>query len=66
MHDLAKDRAPLESVGKNNNDTILHEKKVCVGVVSWRHTYEGGLTNDQPKKEGGDIVFYFAIPGAPL
>lgn len=64
MHDLAKDRAPLESVGKNNND-ILHEKNsVCWGGIM--ETYEGGLTNDQPKKEGGDIVFYFAIPGAPL
>lgn len=65
MHDLAKDRAPLESVGKNNND-ILHEKKnsVCWGGIM--ETYKGGLTNDRPKKEGGDIVFYFAIPGVPL
>lgn len=65
MHDLAKDRAPLESVGKNNYD-ILHEKKtVCVGVVSWRHMKEDWQMIGQ-KKEGGDIVFYFAIPGVPL
>lgn len=65
MHDLAKDRAPLESVGKNNND-ILHEKKKSVCWCGIMETYKGGLTNDRPKKEGGDIVFYFAIPGAPL
>lgn len=42
----------------------MKKKSVCWGGIM--ETYKGGLTNDQPKKEGGDIVFYFAIPGVPL